>query len=69
MYDDEGNYVILPDPDTLPEPYFEGMRGEDIIAECDRLQSEADEWNWQQNQMYLEEQQWLHDNSGWFKDY
>ena len=69
MYDDEGYYVVLPDPDTLPEPYFEGMRGEDIIAECDRLEHEAREWERQQEQMWLQEQQWYEENSGWFRDY
>lgn len=62
MYDDDGNYVVLPDPDTLPEPYFAGMRGEDVIAELDRLQQEAWEYRWM-------EEQWHRENAGWFKDY
>jgi len=62
MYDDDGNYVVLPNPDAVAEPYFDGLRGEDVIDELDRLQAEAWELQWM-------EEQWHQDNSGWFKDY
>jgi hypothetical protein len=49
MYDDDGRYVVLPNPDAIAEDYFAGLRGEDVIAEIDRLQREA----WEE-QMYYE---------------
>lgn len=65
MFDDEGNYTVLPDPDTLPEPHFEGLAWEQIKGELDRLEQEA--WT---DQLYAYEyEQWLHENSGWFKDF
>lgn len=55
MFDDEGNYVVLPDPDTLPEPGYEGLTWEGIV---DRIHWEHQEkiadWmefiNWMENQ-------------------
>jgi hypothetical protein len=61
MYDDEGYYVVLPDPDTLPEPYFDGLAWEQIEGELDRLEQEAWE-NRQQQYMWFEE---LYGDSGW----
>jgi hypothetical protein len=65
MYDNEGYYVVLPDPDTLPEPYFAGLTWEQISAELDRLEQEAAH-HWY---MIEQDRQWYEDNSSWFRDF
>jgi hypothetical protein len=48
MYDDDGYYVILPDPDTLPEPQYEGWCWDEIVEDLnywDAYYREAEYWN------------------------
>lgn len=56
-------WVYEPDPDTLPEPYFEGLTWEQICGTLDQLQQEADYMRHEQERMWYEE------NQGWFHDY
>ena len=60
---EDDRFVYYLDPETEPDPYFEGMSWEQIKAELDRLEEEA----WQQEQLYWMEYQWLQEN-GWYKD-
>lgn len=48
MIDEEYDRFVhyLPDPDTEPDPYFEGMCWEEIAAELDRLEHEVWEREW-----------------------
>ena len=57
MYDDDGNYVVLPDPAVLPDPYFEGLTWEQICGELDHLEREA----WAEYAMYEMEQEFYRD--------
>jgi hypothetical protein len=61
MYDDEGYYVVLPDPDTLPEPHFAGLTWEQIKGELERLEYEQ----WEQEMYYREQDQMWHEENGW----
>lgn len=56
MYDDEGNYVVLPDPETVPEYGFEGLSWEQIVLEIDA-------------EYRFRTEQWFDENSSWFKDF
>jgi hypothetical protein len=59
MYDDEGYYVVLPDPETLPEPGYEGMSADQIMQDIRDYEEEAAWWDW-----YLAEGQYM-DSLGW----
>ena len=63
---EDDRFVYYLDPETEPDPYFEGLGHEQIWAELDRLEEVA----WQDQQLYyMEYDNWLRENSGWFKDY
>lgn len=56
MYDDEGYYVILPDPDVLPEPGYEDLCWVDIL---NQIYHES---------LYMQEyQDWVNSEQGWFR--
>ncbi len=62
MFDDDGYYVCLPDPETLPEPYFANMTWEQIKGELLRLEQQA----WEEQAM---NEMWYQENRTWFHDY
>lgn len=66
--EEEGlDYDDTLDPETQPDPYFDGMSVVDVWGELDRLEREYYEQEMLDLMRYEEERMWMEENR-WFRD-